>query len=38
MRKVMSVGRLLLWCWPKGLYLHTKLILLACAATVMTKN
>ena len=37
MKKAMSIGWLLLWCWPKGLYLHTKLILLACAAAALRK-
>lgn len=38
MNKLVSVGWLLFWCWPKGLYLHTKLILLACMSVAMTKN
>ena len=35
MRKLLSVGWLLLIQWPKGLWLHTKLIALACLAVVV---
>ena len=34
MNKAISVAWLLLIQWPKGLYLHTKLIALACLAVV----
>jgi hypothetical protein len=35
MHKLMSIGWLLLIQWPKGLYLHTKLVLMACVAVVV---
>lgn len=35
MRKLFSLGWLLLWMWPRGLYLHTKLVVLACLAVVV---
>jgi len=35
LNKLASVGWLLLWMWPKGLYLHTKLVALACLAAVV---
>ena len=35
MNKLISLGWLLLVQWPRGLYLHTKLIVLACAAVVV---
>ena len=35
MNKAISVAWLLLIQWPKGLYLHTKLVALACAAVVV---
>jgi hypothetical protein len=34
MNKLISLGWLLLVQWPRGLYLHTKLIVLACVAVV----
>lgn len=34
MNKAISVAWLLLIQWPRGLYLHTKLIALACLAVV----
>ncbi len=34
MSKLLSIGWLLLIQWPKGLYLHTKLVLMACVAVV----
>jgi len=34
MNKLISLGWLLLVQWPRGLYLHTKLVALACAAVV----
>ena len=35
MSKLLSIGWLLLIQWPKGLYLHTKLVLMACVAVVV---
>ena len=35
MNKLISVAWLLLIQWPKGLYLHTKLVLMACVAVVV---
>ena len=35
MRKLLSVGWLLLIQWPRGLYLHTRLIFMACVAVVV---
>jgi hypothetical protein len=35
MNKLISLGWLLLVQWPRGLYLHTKLVLLACVAVVV---
>ena len=35
MNKAISIAWLLLIQWPRGLYLHTKLIVLACAAVVV---
>ena len=35
MNKLISLGWLLLVQWPRGLYLHTKLIALACVAVVV---
>ena len=34
-RKLLSLGWLLLVQWPRGLYLHTKLVALACLAVVV---
>lgn len=34
MNKAISIAWLLLIQWPRGLYLHTKLIVLACVAVV----
>jgi len=34
MNKAISIVWLLLIQWPKGLYLHTKLVFLACLAVV----
>lgn len=34
MNKAVSVAWLLCVQWPRGLYLHTKLVLLACLAVV----
>ena len=34
MNKLISLGWLLLVQWPRGLYLHTTLVALACAAGV----
>lgn len=33
--KALSVAILLLWHWPKGLWLHTRLVLCACAAVIV---
>jgi len=33
--KLLAVGWLLCVQWPKGLYLHTKLVVLACLAVVV---
>ena len=35
MNKAISIAWLLLIQWPRGLYLHTRLIVVACAAVVM---
>lgn len=35
MNKLISLAWLLLIQWPKGLYLHTKLVALACVAVVV---
>jgi len=35
LNKLSSVGWLLLIQWPRGLYLHTKLVALACLAVVV---
>jgi hypothetical protein len=35
MNKLISLGWLLLVQWPRGLYLHTKLVALAVAAVVV---
>ena len=35
LNKLASVGWLLLVMWPRGLYLHTKLVALAIAAVVV---
>ena len=35
MNKLISLGWLLLVQWPRGLYLHTKLVALAIAAVVV---
>ena len=35
MNKLISLGWLLLVQWPRGLYLHTKLVVLACLAVVV---
>ncbi len=34
MNKLLSIGWLLCVQWPRGLYLHTKLVALACVAVV----
>jgi len=34
MNKAISIAWLLLIQWPKGLYLHTKLVLMACVAVM----
>jgi len=33
--KALSIGWLLLVQWPKGLYLHTRLVLAACVAVLV---
>lgn len=33
--KALAIAWLLLIQWPKGLYLHTKLVLMACVAVVV---
>lgn len=35
MNKLIALGWLLLVQWPRGLYLHTKLVLLTCLAVVV---
>lgn len=35
MNKLLSIAWLLLWMWPRGLWLHTKLVALAVAAVVV---
>lgn len=35
MNKLLSIGWLILIQWPRGLYLHTKLVALAVAAVVV---
>ena len=35
MNKAVSVAWLLLIQWPRGLYLHTKLVALACVAVIV---
>lgn len=35
MAKAMAIAVLLLWQWPKGLWLHTRLVLAACLAVLV---
>ena len=35
MRKLLSICWLVFVQWPRGLYLHTKLVVLACLAVVV---
>lgn len=34
-QKLLSIGYLLLWCFQRGLWLHTKLVALAVAAVIV---